>query len=60
MYLWSYNKVLHSLHDVLVSCDDQLGEHVTHGAGGGRVTTKLLGSRVGGHLGVCPTYYMHE
>ena len=22
--LWSYDKVLHALHDVLVSCDDQL------------------------------------
>ena len=22
--LWSYDKVLHSLHDILVPCDDQL------------------------------------
>jgi hypothetical protein len=52
--LWSHDEVLHSLHDVLVARDDQLREHVTHGAGRGRVATQLLRSRVGSHLGVRP------
>ena len=34
-YLRSYDKVFHSLHDILVSRDNQLREHVAHGARGG-------------------------